>query len=206
MGLAGDGKYQNIGEDPQPWFYIPSRQEFQPYRALMVRSAAPPESLIPEVEGEIRSLAPGLPVSNSATMEQILDLAQIYFRLGVYLAGGTGLLGLFIAVVGVYGVVSYGAMQRTREVGVRMALGATPANVLKLILRQGLRLIAAGVGAGAILGWLLTRAMSHIFHGDTGVLVFFIAAALLSLVALVACYVPARRATRVDPMIALRYE
>ncbi len=206
VGLAGDGKYQNIGEDPQPWFYIPSRQEFQPYRALMVRSAAPPESLIPEVEGEIRSLAPGLPVSNSATMEQILDLAQIYFRLGVYLAGGTGLLGLFIAVVGVYGVVSYGAMQRTREVGVRMALGATPANVLKLILRQGLRLIAAGVGAGAILGWLLTRAMSHIFHGDTGVLVFFIAAALLSLVALVACYVPARRATRVDPMIALRYE
>jgi len=206
VGLAGDGKYQNIGEDPQPWFYIPSRQEFQPFRALIVRSAAPPESLIPEIEGEIRSLAPGLPVANSATMEQILDLAQIYFRLGVDLAGGAGLLGLFIAVVGVYGVVSYGATQRTREVGVRMALGATPANVLKLILRQGLRLVAAGVVAGAILGWLLTRAMSHIFHGDTGVLVFFIAAALLSVVALVACYVPARRATRVDPMVALRYE
>jgi len=206
VGLAGDGKYQNIGEDPQPWFYVPSRQEFQPFRALMVRSAAPPESLIPEVEGAIRTLAPGLPVSNSATMEQVLDLAQIDFRLGVYLAGGTGLLGLFIAVVGVYGVVSYSATQRTREVGVRMALGATPADVLKLILRQGLRLIAAGLVAGAILGWLLTRAISHIFHGDTGVLVFFIAAALLSVVALVACYVPARRATRVDPMIALRYE
>jgi predicted permease len=206
VGLAGDGKYQNIGEDPQPWFYIPSRQEFQPFRALIVRSAASPESMIPEIEDEIRSLAPGLPVSNSATMEQVLDLAQIYFRLGVYLAGGAGLLGLFIAVVGVYGVVSYAATQRTREVGVRMALGATPADVLKLILRQGLRMIAAGVVAGAILGWLLTRAMSHIFHGDTGVLVFFIAAALLSVVALVACYVPAWRATRVDPMIALRYE
>lgn len=87
-----------------------------------------------------------------------------------------------------------------------MALGATPADLLKLILRQVLRLIAAGLVAGAILGWLLTRAISHIFHGDTGVLVFFIAAALLSVVALVACYVPARRATRVDPMIALRYE
>ena len=206
VGLTGDSKYQSISEEPQPWFYVPLRQEFQPYRALLVRSAAPPESLIPEIQGEIRSLAPGLPVGNSATMEQILGQTQFVYRVGVYLAGGTGLLGLFIAVVGVYGVVSYGATQRTREVGVRMALGATQANVLKLILRQGLRLIAAGVVAGAILGWLLTRTMSHIFHGDTGVLVFFIAAALLSVVALVASYVPARRATRVDPMIALRYE
>ena len=207
VGLVGDGKYQNIWEEPQPWFYIPSHQEFQPFRAIMVRSAAPPENLIPEVEGEIRSLAPGLPVRNSATMEQLLDLSQLFnFRLGVYLAGGAGLLGLFIAVVGVYGVVSYAATQRTREVGIRMALGATPANVLKLILRQGLRLIAAGLVTGVILGWLLTRAIGHIFHGDTGVSVFFIAATLLSAVAVAACYVPARRATRVDPMVALRYE
>jgi predicted permease len=206
VGLAGDGKYQSISEDPQPWFYVPLRQEFQSFRAIMVRSATPPENLIPEVEHEIRTLAPGLPPSNSATMEQLLDQAQFVFKLGVYLAGGSGLLGLFIAVVGVYGVVSYAASQRTREVGVRMALGATPANVLKLILRQGWRLIAAGLAAGVILGWLLTSGIGHIFHGDTSVLVFFITPALLAATGIFACYIPARRAMRADPIVALRYE
>jgi putative ABC transport system permease protein len=206
VGLVGDGKYQNIMEDPQPWFYLPLRQEFQSLRAVAVRSAVPPETLITEVEREIRNLAPGMPLFNSATMEQVLDQAQFVFKLGVDLAGGTGLLGLFIAVVGVYGVVSYAAAQRTREVGIRIALGATPADVLKLILRHGMRLIAAGVAAGVILGWLVTRGIGHIFHGETGVIVFAMAAVLLVATGSLACYVPARRAMRLDPMTALRHE
>ena len=206
VGLAGDGKYQNIMEDPQPWFYIPLNQEFQSLRAIVVRSAAPPESLITEVEREIRTLAPGMPLFNSATGEQVLDQGQFIFRLGVYLAGGMGLLGLFIAVVGVYGVVSYAAAQRTREVGIRIALGAMPADVLKLILRHGLRLIAGGVAAGVIVGWLVTRGIGHIFHGGTGVIVFAVAPALLAATGFLACYVPAQRATRLDPMAALRDE
>ena len=206
VGLAGDGKYQNIMEDPQPWFYIPLNQEFQSLRAIVVRSAAPPESLIKEVEHEIRTLAPGMPLFNSATGEQVLDQGQFIFRLGVYLAGGMGLLGLFIAVVGVYGVVSYAAAQRTREVGIRIALGAMPADVLKLILRHGLRLIAGGVAAGVIVGWLVTRGIGHIFRGGTGVIVFAVAAALLAATGFLACYVPARRAMCLDPMAALRDE
>ena len=169
VGLVGDGKYQNIMEDPQPWFYIPLNQEFQSLRAIVVRSSVSPDSLISEVEHEIRALAPGMPLFNSASGEQVLDQAEFVFRLGVYLAGGMGLLGLFIAVVGVYGVVSYSALQRTREVGIRVALGAMPGDVLKLILRHGLTLIGAGVVAGVIVGLVVTRAISHIFHGGTGV-------------------------------------
>jgi predicted permease len=206
VGLVGDGKYQNIMEDPQPWFYIPLNQEFQSLRAIVVRSAVVPESLISRVEREIRTLAPGMPLFNSATGEQILEQGEFIFRLGVYLAGGMGLLGLFIAVVGVYGVVSYSAAQRTREVGIRVALGAMPRDVLKLILRHGLRLIAAGVAAGMIVGWMVTRGIGHIFHGSTGPIVFAVAAALLAAAGFVACYVPARRAMGLDPMAALRHE
>jgi predicted permease len=206
VGLVGDGKYQNIMEDPQPWFYIPLNQEYQSLRAIVVRSAAAPESLISEVEHEIRTLGPGMPLFNSATGEQVLDQGEFIFRLGVYLAGGMGLLGLFIAVVGVYGVVSYAAAQRTREVGIRVALGALPGDVLKLILRHGLQLIAGGVAAGVIAGWLVTRGISHIFHGGMGVIVFAIAAALLAATGFLACYVPKRRAMGLDPMTALRHE
>jgi predicted permease len=206
VGLVGDGKYQNVMEDPQPWFYVSQGQEFQHLRAIVVRSTAPPQNLISEVEHEIRTLAPGMPLFNSATMEQILDQAQFIFKLGVDLAGGTGLLGLFIAVVGVYGVVSYAAAQRTREMGIRITLGAMPADVMKLILRQGLLLIAAGVGAGVIVGLLVTRGIGHIFHGNPGVIVFAVAAALLAATGFLACYVPARRAMRLNPMTALRHE
>jgi len=206
VGLVSDGKYQNIMEDPQPWFYIPLLQEFQSLRAIVVRSALPPENLIAEVEREIGTIAPGMPLFNSATGQQVLDQSQFILRLGVYLAGGMGLLGLFIAVVGVYGVVSYAAAQRTREVGVRIALGAMPADVLKLILRQGLPLIAAGLAAGLILGLLVTRGIGHIFHGDTGVIVFALAAVLLAATGFLACYIPGRRVMRVDPMVALRHE
>jgi predicted permease len=206
VGLVGDGKYQNIMEDPQPWFYVPLRQEFQSLRAIAVRSAVPPESLIGEIERQIRTLAPGMPLFNSATGQQVLDQSQFILRLGVNLAGGMALLGLFIAVVGVYGVVSYAAAQRTREVGIRIAVGAMPAQVLKMILSQGLRLIAAGLAIGLILGLLVTRGISHIFHGDTGVIVFALAAVLLAATGFLACYIPGRRAMRVDPMVALRYE
>ncbi len=206
VGIVADSKYQNIMEDPQPWFYIPLLQEFQSLRAIVVRSTLPPQNLISQVEQQIRTLGPGMPLFNSATGEQVLDQSEFILRLGVYLAGGMGLLGLFIAVVGVYGVVSYAVSQRTREVGIRMALGALPSDVLKLVLRGGLGLITAGVAAGLIVGFLVTRGIGHVFHGETGLIVFPIAAVLLTATGLLACYIPARRAVRVDPMTALRHE
>jgi ABC-type antimicrobial peptide transport system permease subunit len=193
-------------EDPQPWFYVPLRQEFQSLRSIEVRSAAPPEGVISQTEHEIRTLAPGMPLFNSGTMDQVLEQAEFIFMLGVFLTGGMGLLGLFIAVVGVYGVVSYAAAQRTREVGIRMAIGALPADALKMILRQGMGLISTGLTAGVILGWLVTRGIGHIFHGETGLPAFLIATALLAATGFFACYIPARRAMRLDPMVALRHE
>ena len=206
VGLVPDGKYQNILEDPQPWFYLPLLQEFQSLRAIVVRSAVPPQNFIADVEREIRALAPGVPLFNSATGEQVLEQSQFILRLGVLLAGGMGLLGLFIAVVGVYGVVSYAAAQRTREVGIRIALGATPTDVLKLILRDGLRLIGTGLMAGVLFGWLMTRGISRVFHGETGAIAFAVGIVLLAATGFVACYVPARRAMRLNPMTALRHE
>ena len=119
-----------------------------------------------------------------------------------------GLLGLLLAIVGVYGVVSYAATQRTQELGVRMALGASPRQILALLLRQGAQLVAAGLLFGLVGAWALTRAMSHMLVGvsPSDPLTSLSVAALLSFITLLACWIPARRAMRIDPIVALRYE
>jgi len=135
-------------------------------------------------------------------------LGYFIFRLGASLAAAMGLLGLLLAIVGVYGVVSYAATQRTQELGVRMALGATPRQILALLLRQGTQLVAAGLLFGLVGAWALTRAMSHMLVGvsPSDPLTSLSVAALLSFITLLACWIPARRAMRIDPIVALRYE
>jgi ABC-type antimicrobial peptide transport system permease subunit len=130
------------------------------------------------------------------------------FRMGATLAAVMGLIGLTLALVGVYGVISYSTARRTHEIGIRMALGAEPHDVLRLILRQGMSLVAAGLLPGLIAAWALTHAMSRLFVGvsATDPLTYASVTLLLATVALWACYVPARRAMRLDPMAALRYE
>jgi putative ABC transport system permease protein len=132
----------------------------------------------------------------------------LMFRLGAQLAGAMGLLGLALAAVGVYGVVSFAASQRTREIGIRMALGADARDVLGMILRQGVRLVAVGVLAGLAAAFALARVMSAVvtFVSSTDPVAFGAVTLLLAAIALWACYIPARRAMRVDPMVALRHE
>jgi ABC-type antimicrobial peptide transport system permease subunit len=132
----------------------------------------------------------------------------LIFRVGTMQAGAMGVLGLLLAVVGIYGVVSYGASQRTRELGIRLALGAAPAAVGRLVLRQGATLVGAGVVCGILAAAAVSRALSRVFLLESGMEAATFAAVtlLLSAIALVACYLPARRAMRVDPMIALRHE
>lgn len=132
----------------------------------------------------------------------------LLFRVGTMQAAAMGVLGLLLAVVGVYGVVSYGANQRTREMGIRIALGAAPAAVRALVLRQGAGLVIAGVLFGLLTAALVTRALSRIFFlvGSNDVTTFVVVTTLLSAIAILACYLPARRAMRVDPMVALRHE
>jgi predicted permease len=210
VGIVRDGKYRTLAEDPEPYFYLPLTQNFTPERVLQIRSWLPPASLIPEVQREILALDANAPIEEIETMKDSLGgaLGYFLFRLGASLAAAMGLLGLLLAIVGVYGVVSYAAAQRTQELGIRMALGASPRQVLALLLRQGSRLVAAGLFFGLVGAWALTRAMSHMLVGvsPSDPATYLSVAAMLCFITLLACWIPARRAMRVDPIVALRYE
>jgi predicted permease len=210
VGLAATGKYLFIAEDPTPFFYVPLKQNYTSTHVLEIRSSVPPESLILPVQKEIHALAPDLPIMEVSTMEQVIGGSNglQVFQVGSYAAGILGAIGLILATVGVYGVVSFAAVQRTREIGIRMALGGTPRDVLRLVLRQGVGTVLAGLGVGLVAAWALTRVMGRLLIGvsPSDPLTYATVAVVLSTVALLACWLPARRATRVDPGIALRYE
>jgi ABC-type antimicrobial peptide transport system permease subunit len=208
--VAADGKYAFIGWEHKPYFYVPLAQNYTSAEALQIRSSVPPESLIKQVQNEVRALDPNMPISSIKTMNQSLEGGNgfLIFRVGATLAGAMGILGLTLAVVGVYGVVSFTASQRTHEIGIRLALGAERGAILRLVLRQGLGLVGAGVLAGLVAAWALTRAMANLLVGvsPTDPLTFTSAVLVLAAIAIWACYMPARRAMRTDPMVALRYE
>jgi putative ABC transport system permease protein len=169
----------------------------------------PPENLELQIASTIRELAPGLPVTVTTMDEELQGLnGYMFFRLGAQLSGTMGLLGLALAVVGVYSVVSYAAAQRTHEIGIRMALGAESRDVLKMVLSGSLVMIAIGVAVGLLISLAGARAVASLLVGvSPSDPVTFIGVMLLLLgVALLACLIPAYRATRVDPLIALRYE
>jgi putative ABC transport system permease protein len=151
-----------------------------------------------------------MPITDLQTMHRALSGLGgfLIFRLGASQAAAMGVLGLILAVVGVYGVVSYGAAQRTREIGIRMAMGAKPLDILRLVLRQGVTLVSIGVLAGLVLTLALARVLKRVvlMASATDPLAFIGVTLLLAVVALCACYIPARRAMRVDPMNALRHE
>jgi predicted permease len=210
VGIAADGKYIFIGWDKKPFFFVPLAQDYAAYRTLQVRSSLPPENMIAQMQNEVRALDPNMPVTDVETMRQSLSGGNGFFifQVGAILAAAMGLLGLTLAVVGVYGVVSFAASQRTHEIGIRMALGANRRDILRLVLQQGLALVIAGVLSGAVLAWALTRSMATILVGvsPTDALTYVTATLLLAAIGLWACYAPARRAMQQDPMAALRYE
>jgi ABC-type antimicrobial peptide transport system permease subunit len=175
-----------------------------------MRTSVPPESLIARVQSEVHALDPRMPVADVETMRQSLSGGNGFFifRVGAVLAAALGLVGLTLAVVGVYGVVSFAASRRTHEIGIRIAVGAGRWDILRLVLRQGLVLVVAGVLSGLILAWALTRSMAVLLVGirPTDPLTFATATLLLAGIGLWASYVPARRAMHLDPTSALRYE
>jgi predicted permease len=209
VGVARDSKYVLLFESPRPFFYMPMERDIS-MRTLHVRAHGAPGPLVSRLEREIRSLARDLPIADLRTMTESLSgiFGFLIFRVGAIQAAGMGLLGLALAVVGVYGVVSFGASLRTREIGIRVALGAGPRDVRRLILGQGVQLVAVGVAIGlaasVALGRVLAGLVPLVDAGD--VVTFAIVSAGLAALALVACYLPARRATRVPVMTALRHE
>jgi predicted permease len=210
VGVVQDGKYQNIGEDPQPYFYEPLDQSYNSLRTIHVRTSVPPETLALQLESQIHDLAPDLPITQVQTMRESLQGANgfFFFRFGAQLASTMGFLGLILAVVGIYSVVSYAAAQRTQEIGIRIAMGATSRDILKMVLRQGLSVVGIGLALGLIIALAGTRVISGLFMGvkPTDPLTFTVVLLMLTAIAVFACWIPARRATRIDPLVALRHE
>jgi predicted permease len=210
VGVARDGKYLVIFESPLPYLYLPMAQDFNSLGVLQVRTAGPPEAMRTRVQQEIAALDADLPLADFQTMTESLSgfMGFRLFQMGAQQAGAMGLLGLVLAAIGIYGVVSFGAVQRTREIGIRMALGAQPSSVLAMILGQGVWLVAAGVAGGLVLSTVFVRLASRVLPlmDRTDPLAFTMVTLLLAAVALWACYIPARRAMRTDPMVALRHE
>jgi macrolide transport system ATP-binding/permease protein len=210
VGVVPDGKYKGIVEDPMPYFYVPFEQNYTPLRTIHVRTSVPPESLEPQIASQIHQIAPTLPLAGIRTLKQELEgiNGYLFFHLGAQLTAAMGILGLILAVVGVYSVVSYAAVQRTHEIGIRMALGAKPQDILTMVLGQSVIVIGGGIliGLGAALAG--TRLLASLLVGVTSSdpATFGIVVAALTMVALLACWLPARRATRVSPLVALRYE
>jgi predicted permease len=210
VGVARNAKNTDVLDDPRLYFYVPETQDYNPVRVLQLRTSVPPESLIPAVEAHVRELDPNLPVFDVMTMEKSLMGANGFFlyKMGAAFAGTLGALGLVLAVVGVYGVVSYNAANRTHEIGIRMALGALPGGVFGLVLRQAAILVGAGVGIGLLAALGVTKFLTSLLVGVSSYdpLTFAVVAFLLIAAAFLACYIPARRAMHLDPLVALRYE
>jgi len=209
VGVARDSKYVLVFEGPRPYFYLPLERN-QSLRTLYVRAQGPPAALAPRLEREIKELAPDMPIADLRTMSQSLEgiFGYLIFRIGAIQASGMGLIGLVLAIIGVYGVVSFGASLRTREIGIRVALGAQPRDVLRLILGQGLQLVTMGILVGLAAALAMGRVLSRFLPlvNATDWSTFAGVATGLAALAIWACYLPARRATRVPVMTALRHE
>ena len=208
VGIVRNSKAQGIFSDPNSQFYVPLAQQYRSLRALQVRTAGDPAAVAPLVAREIRALDPDLPVFDVVTMERMIQGPNGFFllRMGALFGGALGLLGLALALVGVYGVVSYAASQRTQEIGVRMALGASRGEILRLVLGRGLVLVAVGVTVGLAAAIGVARLLANFLFNVSPVdpVTFIGVPALLGGMALAASYVPAFRATRIDPVAALR--
>jgi putative ABC transport system permease protein len=208
VGVARDGKYWTIGEAPQLFVYAPLSQSYSQTATLVVRSEGDPRSLANAIRAEVSRLDSSLPLFDVKTMEEHMGVSLFPARVAASLLGGFGLLALLLAAMGVYGVVSYSVAQRTREIGIRLALGARELDVLRLVAGRGMILVTAGLAVGLAFAFALTRFMEGVLYGvsATDALTFAAVVLLLAGVALLACLVPARRATKVDPMVALRHE
>ena len=208
VGVAKTAKYDALGEDPKPIIYLPIQQDYTAIGTIQARVNGDPLLFARAIEKAVHEGNAELPIFDESTMEQRVATASTGQRIAGTFVGTFGILALALAAVGIYGLISYTTRQRTHEIGIRLALGAQRADVFRLVLGNGLKLIAAGLVIGLVLSFALTRFLSSVLFktGATDVVTFSAVGLLLAAVALVACYLPARRAMHVDPMVALRYQ
>jgi predicted permease len=208
VGEVEDSWQFSVGEDPQPAAYLAIAQYYSPFATVHVRTAGSPGAVIPSVREQVQSLDRNLALVNVNTIGELLDQGLWAPRMGAILLGVFGLLALLLASVGIYGVLSYSISQRVQEMGIRMALGAAPWQVLGLVVKQGMVLVAIGVVIGLAGSFGLARLLASLLFGvqASDPMTFAGVSIVLVAVALIATYIPARRATKVDPMVALRYQ
>ncbi len=207
-GVVGDVRHTGLDSDPRPELFLPHLQNAYGSMTYVVRTAGDPLALLPAVKKEIWAVNKNLPFTSTATVEQLVSRTLDERRFTLLLLGSFAALALLLAAVGLYGLISFTTRQRTHEIGVRMALGARARDITRLVVREGLQLALPGVAIGVAGAWALTRFLSGLLFGvsATDPVTFAALSTLLLVVALLACYIPARRAAKVDPMFALRCE
>jgi len=208
VGVVGDIHGESLAGAPDPTMYLPYAQRPIVQAYFVIRTRQSPQAAVPQIRQAMDQVDPDLPLAQLKTMEQVLSDSVTDWRFRTILLVVFGGLALFIAAIGIYGVISYSVAQRTQEIGVRIALGAQPTDVLKTVVGQGFRLTLVGVGTGIVGALALTRFLSNLLYGvkPTDPFTFTVVSLVLAAVALLACYLPARRASKVDPMVALRHE
>lgn len=210
VGVVKNSYVSTPSEAIEPGYYVPMMQDYRAAQTLQVRTSVVPSTAMQSIRALVRSMDTNVPVFDVRTMNDALNGIDglLLYRLGAGLAGLLGLVGFILAVIGVYGVMSYTAAQRTREIGIRIALGAQPGQVLNIIFRQGLFIVGLGVFIGAVAALGFGKVVADLLVGVGGAdpLTYLVVSLAMALVALTACFVPARRAMKVDPVIALRHE
>jgi predicted permease len=208
VGIVRNAKYRTLREQTLPFIYLPLGQEYQPGMTMMVRTTSAPSSLVAPLRNEMRALSKEVPVFAVQTMTDRIGAQLAAERMIAVLLSIFGGVALLLAAIGVYGVMAYSVAQRNREIGIRMALGAERVDILRLIVGQGLTLVLIGTGIGLLMSFALTRVLTNQLFGisATDPLTFGAVIGVMMIVGLLACYLPARRATKVDPLVALRYE
>jgi predicted permease len=208
VGVVRNTVENNFGEEPQPVAYLPLSQNYAPAAILLVRTSGRPETVISSVRSQVQQLDSNLALTNVQTIGEVIDQGLWAPRMGAALLAVFGGLALILAIIGVYGVLSYSVNQQTREIGIRMAMGAQTGRVLRLVVGQGMRLAGAGLILGLLVAFAAMRVLGSLLFGVSAhdPLTFAAVSLVLALAAVLACYIPARRATKVDPIIALRYE
>jgi macrolide transport system ATP-binding/permease protein len=208
VGIARDAKYLTLGEQSRPWLYRPLAQRGSDNSSLSlaVRTSGDPLRLRMAVEREVRALMPGWPSFQFRTLDEGLQLQRALPRAAATLLGALGLFGMGLAAIGIYGVMAYVVRQRTKEIAIRMAMGAPIASVFLLVIKQGMAVCAVGAGVGVAVALVATRFLGSVLYGigTSDPLTFVAVPGLLLAVALLACYLPARAISRVNPLVALR--
>jgi putative ABC transport system permease protein len=209
IGVIGDVRYASLDAAVMPELYLPYLQAQRvPEMWVMVRAKGAPLRLASALRDAVRQIDPEQPIAEIVSLEQMAVLSTATRRFNMTLLGGFAGLALVLALVGIYGVTAYGVTQRTREMGLRMAIGAVPRDLIRMLLAENLRVILAGLVVGLLGAWAATRVLRAMLYevSTTDAATFAAAATLLALGALAATFVPARKATKVDPMVALRTE